>query len=546
MTFLPIVSRELRVAARRAATFWLRSAGALAVILLASAVFLATLDSPSKDQGIALFAYLASAELLFCLFQGVRYTADCISEEKREGTFGLLFLTDLKGYDVVVGKLAATSVNAFYGLLASVPVLAVPVLLGGVTGSEVLRVALVLVNTLFFSLTAGVFVSSLSQSARKALAGTFLLLLAIAVGPPVCGVIIAARIQSGQFPVECLIPSPGYALSQAFDFFYNKNPQPFWMSTAITHGLAWFFLVASSVIAPRSWQDRPAGVARLRWRDRWLFWSHGNLMERARFRRRLLERNPFFWLSARSRLKPIWVWATLGFLACLWTWGAVVFPQDWFSPWLYALTGIALNCVLKMWLAVESGRQVADDHKSGALELLLSTPLPVKEIVHGQWLALVRQFFTPVLFALAIGLVLVIAGYRHPDIGTDGPSWVTVWFLAMVLLPADLIALHWLGMWTALTAKTPVRAVTTSALRILVLPWALLGIIGVVLGILSIYTQLVQGDLFWFWVWLWFGLSVAIDLSFGLWAYYRLLTQFRAAAAQRYSRPARLWRRFLG
>ena len=43
---------------------------------------------------------------------------------------GLIFLTDLKGYDVVLGKLAATSLNGFYGLLAVFPLLAFPLLTG--------------------------------------------------------------------------------------------------------------------------------------------------------------------------------------------------------------------------------------------------------------------------------------------------------------------------------------------------------------------------------------------------------------------------------
>ena len=32
----------------------------------------------------------------------MRNTADSLSAEKREGTLGLLFLTDLRGYDVVL------------------------------------------------------------------------------------------------------------------------------------------------------------------------------------------------------------------------------------------------------------------------------------------------------------------------------------------------------------------------------------------------------------------------------------------------------------
>ena len=121
---------------------------------------------------------------LYCLVAGIRSTADCLSEEKREGTLGLLFLTDLRGYDVVGGKLVATSLNAFYGLMAIVPLLAIPLLMGGITNGEFWRTALVLVNTFLFSLAAGMFVSSISKYPRKAFAATLLLLLFFSVGLP--------------------------------------------------------------------------------------------------------------------------------------------------------------------------------------------------------------------------------------------------------------------------------------------------------------------------------------------------------------------------
>src|SRR5437762_6345486 len=69
---------------------------------------------PSAMHGRYLFRALFGFAFVYCLFIGARLTADCLSEEKRDGTLGLLFLTDLKGYDVVFGKLAATSVNSIY------------------------------------------------------------------------------------------------------------------------------------------------------------------------------------------------------------------------------------------------------------------------------------------------------------------------------------------------------------------------------------------------------------------------------------------------
>src|SRR5438034_7974520 len=152
MRFLPIVGRELRVAARRRGTYWLRSGVALGVVIAATFIFLMSLRDPPREVGPIIFYVLTGASLLYCLLAGLRSTADCLSEEKREGTLGLLFLTDLKGYDIVLGKLACTSLKSFYGMLAVFPVLAISLLLGGVAPGEFWRVMLVAVNNLFFSL----------------------------------------------------------------------------------------------------------------------------------------------------------------------------------------------------------------------------------------------------------------------------------------------------------------------------------------------------------------------------------------------------------
>src|SRR2546423_1576226 len=122
MTFLPIVDRELRVASRRRGTFWIRTSMGLVAIGLGTFLYLANIDSPPQLLARRIFFGLTVLSMFFSLFAGRRLTADCLSEEKRQGTLGLLFLTDLKGYDIVLGKLAATSLSGFYCLLAAIPV----------------------------------------------------------------------------------------------------------------------------------------------------------------------------------------------------------------------------------------------------------------------------------------------------------------------------------------------------------------------------------------------------------------------------------------
>src|SRR6266699_3061131 len=168
VTFLPIVARELRVASRRRSTYFVRAGAALLVIIAGTWLFLMMhRETAPREMALVLFGTLTGSAVLYCLLSGVRSTADCLSQEKREGTLGLLFLTDLNGLDVVLGKLAATSLNGLYGVLAVVPMLAIPLLMGGVTLGEFGRMALVAVNTLFFSLAVGILAPRSAARRRK-------------------------------------------------------------------------------------------------------------------------------------------------------------------------------------------------------------------------------------------------------------------------------------------------------------------------------------------------------------------------------------------
>jgi ABC-type transport system involved in cytochrome c biogenesis permease component len=110
VSFLPIVDRELRVAARKRHTFWLRVVSALVAVIIGVGYFImSTIQTGGMQFGSAMFWTLTWFGLLAALGAGLFFTSDCLSEEKRQGTLGFLFLTDLRGYDVVLGKLLATS-----------------------------------------------------------------------------------------------------------------------------------------------------------------------------------------------------------------------------------------------------------------------------------------------------------------------------------------------------------------------------------------------------------------------------------------------------
>jgi hypothetical protein len=547
VTFLPILARELRVASRRRITYWIRTGAALAVMIIGTWLFLMMQNEPPQTVAQVLFGVLTSCATLSAFLSGIRDTADCLSGEKREGTLGLLFLTDLKGYDVVIGKMGANSINAFYGILAVLPIFGVPLLMGGITLGEFGRMALVAVNALFFSLSLGICVSAFSRSGRKSAAMTFLLLLFFSAMLPAVGGYKMYLTSSNLNDPMFFWPSAGYTYFLAWETPYKSLPDDFWWSLGTVHGLGWFFLIVASIVAPRSWKDRPPGIKKLRWRERWLLWSHGDSSERLAFRNRLLDQNAFFWLAARSRLKPACVWAVLGLLACVWAWGVGKYHQEFLSPGAYLLTGLVLNLMLKAWVAAEAGRQLAEDRKLGALELLLSTPTTIHDILRGQLLALRRQFLAPLILVLVTIFVFMWATLREPDT-EDMRSFVRLLCIGgMVMIVADLIALYWVGMWQALTAKNPNRTASASVARILILPplsWAMVVLIAVLASFrggqnYESYPHMLLG--------LWFGLGIIADIGFSIAARRKLLAEFRLAAAQRYTpRAGFLKRLFTG
>ena len=543
MSFLPIVGRELRGASRRRGTYWMRTGVAAVAVLLGVSDYIVNLGGAAAQSGRAIFQGLSGLVMFYCLISGRTSTVDCLSVEKREGTLGLLFLTDLKGYDVVLGKLVATSLNGFYGLVAVMPVLAFSILLGGVSYGEFWRVALVLGDTFLFSLAIGIFCSALSRDARRAMSANFaMLLLFIGVLPTAMGFVAYFK-PSTPFIPQLFYTCPIFTGALAFDQLYRLRPQDFWWSAGIIHGLTWLLVILASVIVPRVWQDNPSRAKKNRWREFWQAVNYGPTAGRAPFRRRSLNRNAFYWLASRARCKPAHVWIFLGVMAGWWAWGRVAMGDTWYDGATVVVMALILNSTLKLWVTLEAAQQLAEDQRMGTLELLLPTPLGVRDIVRGQWLALRRQFLRPVLVVIVAEFVLVQAAVEH-RVGDRELFWAIA--MGAVMLILDVLTLGWVGMRLALTAKSLSRATINAVVRILALPWLGFGLVQLFLTL----RNFIWYDDQWIMGWqvalgLWVGLGVAADLLFGLTARHKLLRSFHRLAMHRFHpQPSRLARWF--
>ena len=305
MTFLPIVERELRVGARRRVTFWGRvsAAGlALGIALLLQLFFLASRGGLAAQAGLIQFTVLSWLSFAFACGAGIFLTSDTLSEEKREGTLGLLFLTDLRGYDVVLGKLITGSVQAFYALLAAFPILALSLLQGGVTVRQFWLAVLVICHTLFLSLAIGLFVSSVSRDSQRSMNGVVLaLFLLLAVTP------LADAAMAGWNPASFV---PRFSLASPGNLFVGIGRArlgDFWLRVGLQQGLAWALLGLACYFTPRAWQEKAR-----RWEASARRIEPGQLQARARRRSGTLERNPVLWLASRDRWQRRLLWSGHG------------------------------------------------------------------------------------------------------------------------------------------------------------------------------------------------------------------------------------------
>jgi ABC-type transport system involved in cytochrome c biogenesis permease component len=418
---LPVATRELRVASRRKATYWARVLSAGAAFLICSWMLLVLSESSwrtAAGAGRQLFGILLGFGFAYVLVAGMRATASSLSRERKDGTLGLLFLTDLKGYDIVFGKLAGTALDVFYSTVAILPVLAIPILMGGVTAQDFARSTLVLLVTLFFSLTAGILASSFCQDERESMNAAFLLLLVFVLVLPVTVNVIG--LSSVKPPAWLTLASPGMLAVTAM----ASGTADFWKSLLLVHALSWGFLLLSSRFVARVWQDKPRAGWRLAWQERIRTFRLGGPEARIRLRRAMLDHNPIYWLGCRERQHAWYVWFFLAGMLVVLVFAMVV-EGAFFSigalPLFYVTAAI-----LKYWVASAASHGFAAGRTNGTLELILSTPLELPEMFHGHWLSLRRQFRKSIfVFAGFEALVMIAGAFQISHQGEGVSAWIS-------------------------------------------------------------------------------------------------------------------------
>ena len=578
MTLLPVVQRELRVAARERNTYRVRFLAAFITILFSifSLWFVRFAFGGNPIPGRELFYFLTWIAYIFVCIAGFSLTCDNISHEKRDATLGLLFLTDLKGYDIVLGKLSVAVIRGLYALIATFPVLALPLMMGGTNLHELVRVTGTLVVALLFSMTVGLAVSSFMRRSWGSFGVSGFIMLAFALLLPACSFLVRSYFRQAQLAHWIELPSPSYAMYMTYRSAFGLTGNHLGYSLAILIFLSLAAVLAAAFTTPQVWKDRPPArrLAVLLGLFRSL--KFGSERFRLRLRRRLLQRNPIFWLSRRERVSSGMLLLLLFMIGALAAW---VGREDWsvIGPganddiprlaW-FASAAIA-HGLIALRLAVIAAERFGDDRRSGALELILSTPISIKTVLSGHWMGLRRAFAGPALLAFGfqtMALCYLLLNELPEDVRAfrqivadvfwhlrGFPLQIANWefhFITLVILSLfplfllDWTAIAWLSTWRSLRMKHSIFAPISTLIILHVPPPIAFGFIA---AHLQKYRLLPDHDfsetLVLFAVAA--GLTASLHLLCILWSRRQLYKHFRTAATDRYQLAAkrRWWER---
>ena len=469
--------------------------------------------------------------LMVCLFAGVHLTADSISKEKREGTLGLLFLTPLTPFQIVIGKLIAHGLMGFYAVIITVPLLSLIMIVGGTRLWDIGSIGLAALNILFFSASVGLWASTRHTERKKAgAAGTWTVVF-FWWGIP----IIVQLLHYFQFPHWTLGLVSLFQVNAMFNSAFAGPRMTVldspWLNLLVTHLMAWGFVASATYLLRTRWQDQPAKVS-ITLRERWRNFSLGNEATRLRLRKNLMDRNPFLWLASRDRLRSLSVWLfTIGFLG---------FVAWQFRVGASATAGVTFMLltvcfVHKIMLASASAHQLSIEQEQGTLEMLLSTPLKAETVLKGQIMASFRQFRGPViLWLLAQLAVIAMVIFWEPFGGGD--------MLAVIALSVysgihflELYAMAWAGMWGAVTVKDAKNATGAAMLRIIALPGLIFGLTTAAAVMANWYWRLGLGVELGTFIVFYFSLCIANALFWIIYFRKRLPLRLREFALKRYT-----------
>lgn len=404
----PIFAREVQTVPRRGGHYLARSASLGLLWVLGLTAWQAVIGwqrdallGETARFGLLLFQIFTYVELTLLLFFAALSAASTVAQEKDRRTFVLLLLTDMRDYEIVLGKLLGSLLPIGLLLLGSVPVLSLLLMLGGIDPEQVLQAILILTATAVAAGSLGGLIALWRDRTFQSLALSVLFLVlylclvrAVALLP--LGTETLDYVQACLDPFLALQsvlepPVEGRVLHASYGYFALMVGM-----SALLNGIGVWRL--------RKWNPRGEPIMHRERKDDDEDKNRA-LAHAAPGAVRRVWANPILWREIRTLAygrRPLLIKAAyfiviglIAYFALNGAWNPASKP-----PFAAALGLVPVAILSMLLVSAQAVTSITSERDTGALDLLLVTDLTPKEFIFGKLLGIawnVKEFLIPPL-----------------------------------------------------------------------------------------------------------------------------------------------------
>jgi ABC-type transport system involved in multi-copper enzyme maturation permease subunit len=476
----PIFNREFLTVPRRARHYMTRVAylGALWIIgvtaWLATGGWLrpATLGESARF-GPLLFQILTFVELALFLFFSALSAASAVSQEKDRRTFLLILLTDLRDDEIVLGKLLGSLLPIGLLLAATLPLLMLLLLLGGIDPHQVLQALVIVAATSLAAGSLGGLIALWRDRTFQSLALTVLFLVlylclvrGLGVLPALSGRLSTADVQRWQewldpFLALRTVQDPASLLEPGFSSAYGFASVMVLFS-AVLNGVGLLRLrvwnpSGEPIVQreqPEDMEDKEGALSTDRKARVSVHAAPGAV--------RRVGPNPILWREIATRAygrRPLLVKTAYFLVLTFICWYALapLIGQQERLPFAAAYGLIPVGVLSLLLVAAQAATAITSERDTGALDLLLVTDLTPREFIFGKLGGIAyntKEYLLPPLLLAAVYafygcLATPPAGHAELRVPMNAASYLCVSGAGLVLLAFAMV----LGIHVAL--RTP-------------------------------------------------------------------------------------------
>ncbi|MBD7913619.1 ABC transporter permease subunit [Clostridium sp. Sa3CUN1] len=187
MKLNPVLRNESKLSVRTP-RFSLMLLVYIAVLSVGTLIFYSSYSSDVYASGVnpqgavTLYIIMAVIQAILLMFIVPSLTSTSICSEREKQTLDILLSTRLSSFQIIFGKLLASSLKVIMLIICTIPLYAICGLIGGIKlGNILILVGSFIISTIFVG-SIGVFISTYSKTSKVATALTYALVLFIFVG----------------------------------------------------------------------------------------------------------------------------------------------------------------------------------------------------------------------------------------------------------------------------------------------------------------------------------------------------------------------------